>query len=174
MDPIVWVWFILGGIIFVAFAAVIYYLITRLSKRLKEKYVPKRATQFKCLDGHITRSKGELIIDNHLTRLNIEHEYEQTIQVRGQQIKYDWYLPEYEVYIEYWGYFGKEYLERRQEKIELYEKDGLNLISIEDVMLEDIYKNLEEQLKEYIPISELKQKKKFCPKCGEPLDARFQ
>ena len=174
MDPIVWVWFVLGGVIFIVFAAIIYYLITQISKRLKERYIPKRATQFKCYDGHVTRSKGEVIIDNHLTRLNIEHEYEQTIRVNGHKIKYDWYLPEYEVYIEYWGYFGKEYLERKEEKIELYDEGDLNLISIEDIMLEDIYPKLEEQLEEYIPIEELKQKTKFCPKCGEELDARFQ
>ncbi len=174
MNTIVLVWILIGGLIFGALAAVIYYLINLISKHIRDKYTPERATKFKCLDGHITQSRGELIIDNHLTRLNIEHEYEQTIQVRGHSIKYDWYLPEYDVYIEYWGYFGKDYMARKEEKINLYKKGNLNLISIEDVILEDIYTHLENQLRQYIPIEELKKRKQFCPNCGEQLDARFQ
>lgn len=163
----------LGGIIFVLIVAFIYYLIQLYWKKRREKYTPKRAKKFKCLDGHITRSKGELIIDNHLTRLNIEHEFENTIRVRGRPIKYDWYLPEFEIYIEYWGYFGKDYMDRKEEKIDLYEKGNLNLVSIEDIMLEDIYEHLEEKLKEFIPIEEIKQRSKFCPNCGVSLDSRF-
>lgn len=75
--------FFLGGIIFVIAIAVIYYLIQFYRKKLREKYTPQRATNFKCLDDHVIRSKGELIIVNHLTRLNIAHEYENTINIKG-------------------------------------------------------------------------------------------
>ncbi|MBD3213422.1 MAG: hypothetical protein GF311_12515 [Candidatus Lokiarchaeota archaeon] len=86
---------------------------------------------------------------------------------------YDWYLSEFDIYIEYWGYFGKDYMERKEKKIDLYEKGKLKLISIEDIMLEDIYDHLEEKLKEFIPIEQIKQRSKHCPHCGEPLDSRF-
>ena len=116
------IYFILGGIVFVLCFAVIYWLIVKILKFYKKKYLPQRATSFKCLDDHIVKSKGELIIDNHLYRLGLEHEYESTIKVRGHPIKYDWYLPKYDVYIEYWGYFGKDYMKRKAEKLVLYRK----------------------------------------------------
>lgn len=92
---------------------------------------------------------------------------------KGHQIKYDWYLPEFNIYIEYWGYFGKDYLERKAEKLKLYEKANLKLISIEDFMLEDIYNQLEQKLSEFILIKDIKKRAKYCPNCGEILDSRF-
>ncbi|GAG63726.1 unnamed protein product, partial [marine sediment metagenome] len=139
----------------------------------KKKYQPQRATSFKCLDGHIVRSKGELIIDNHLYRLGLEHEYENTIRIRGKPLKYDWYLPDYKAYIEYWGYYGKNYMKRKAEKLQMYRKGNLKLISIEDIMLKDIYSNLEKELSKIIKIKNLNSEKKHCPNCGMELDKRF-
>ena len=165
--------FVLGGLIFVICFIVIAWLILKIKKFLKKKYIPQVATSFKCIDGHIVRSKGELIIDNHLHRLGLNHEYENTIKVRGKPIKYDWYLPEYKTYIEYWGYFGKDYLKRKEEKLDLYRKGKLNLISIEDIMLKEIYSNLEKELAKVIKIEKFSQEKKHCPNCGTVLDKRF-
>ncbi|MFX1350198.1 MAG: hypothetical protein ACFE92_16135 [Promethearchaeota archaeon] len=167
------VFFILGGIIFVICFGVIYWLILKILKLTKKKYLPERATSFKCLDGHIVKSKGELVIDNHLHRLGLEHEYENTIRIRGNPIKYDWHLPEYDVYIEYWGYFGKDYMKRKEEKLNLYRKDKLKLISIEDIMLKDIYPNLEKELANYFEVQKNLSLKKHCPNCGIELDMRF-
>lgn len=164
-------YFILGGLIFVIIFSFVYWCIRKIGKSLKKKYTPERATKFKCIDGHVVRSKGEVLVDNHLSRLGIAHEYEDTIQVQGKKIKYDWYLPKYKVYLEYWGYFGKNYMRRKEEKIKLYRKGNISLISIEDVMLEDIYSHLEHQLKRFI--KEKKDKKTFhCPNCGIELDRR--
>ncbi len=165
--------FVLGGVIFVVCFIVIAWLILKIKKFLKKKYIPQVATSFKCLDGHIVRSKGELVIDNHLHRLGLDHEYENTIKVRGKSIKYDWYLPEYKTYIEYWGYFGKDYMKRKEEKLELYRKGKLKLISIEDIMLKDIYSNLEKELTKVLKMDKFSQEKKHCPNCGIELDKRF-
>lgn len=165
--------FVLGGVIFVVCFIVITWLILKIKKLLSKKYVPQVATSFKCLDGHIVQSKGELVIDNHLHRLGLDHEYENTIKVRGKSIKYDWYLPEYKTYIEYWGYFGKDYLKRKEEKLELYQKGKLKLISIEDIMLKDIYSNLEKELAKVIKMDKISQEKKYCPNCGIELDKRI-
>lgn len=162
--------FIFGGIIFVVIFLIIYWVIEKILKSIKKKYIPKIATSFKCLDGHVVKSKGELIIDNHLHRLGIEHEYENTIRVRGHPIKYDWFLPKYKIYIEYWGYFGKNYMNRKEEKLRLYRKGNLKLISIEDIMLKDIYTNLEKELNRFIKKDT---KKRHCPNCGIELDKRF-
>ena len=165
--------FILGGIIFVICFLIIYWVVRKVLKYYRKKTRPKVATSFKCIDGHVVRSKVELVIDNHLHRLGIDHEYENTIHVRGKPIKYDWYLPKDEVYIEYWGYFGKEYMKRKEEKIGLYRKGKLKLVSIEDIMLKDIYPNLEKELAKFMKLDQKYQESKFCPNCGSELDKRF-
>jgi predicted nuclease of restriction endonuclease-like RecB superfamily len=164
---------VLGGIIFAICFILFYWFVKKLTKFLKKKYIPKVATSFKCLDGHIVRSKGELIIDNHLHRLGIDHKYEHTIKIRGMPLKYDWYLPKYKTYIEYWGYYGKNYMKRKDEKLKLYRKGKLNLISIEDIMLKDIYSNLEKELKRFIKKDKNVSDKKHCPNCGIELDNRI-
>lgn len=164
-------YFILGGIIFVVFFILIAFGLNKLKKFLIKKGKIKRPTSFICIDGDKVRSKGELIIDNHLHRLGIQHIYEGKIKVRGNPIKYDWYLPDYKVYIEYWGFYGKLYQRRKQEKMKLYQKGKLNLVSIEDIMFTDIYPNLENELKKHINLKEINIR--HCPNCGEQLDERF-
>jgi hypothetical protein len=170
-------YFVIGGIVFVVLFILLLKLYQKIQGKLQKKYIPDRASKFKCMDGHITRSKGEMIIDNLLYHFHIEHEYEKTIEVRGNSIKYDWYLPEFDLYIEYWGYFGKDYMARKDEKLKLYQKGDLDLISIEDVMLEDIYEYLVIELEKYIDIKIERFKDievLFCPNCGSKLDNRFQ
>ena len=163
----------MGGIVCVICVCVIYFLIIKIFKFSKKKYIPQRATSFKCLDGHIVKSKGELIIDNYLYHLGITHEYENTIRVQGKPMKYDWYLPEYDIYIEYWGYYGKKYMKRKKVKLELYRKGKLKLISIEDFMLRDIDKNLQKEISKVMKLDQFLQDLKHCPNCGLLLDERF-
>ncbi len=169
----IFLFFFFGGVVLTLLFTTIHYFIGKSLKDSKEGDTSEYPEQLKCLDGHIVKSRGELIIDNYLYRLKIKHIYEGEIRVNGHIIKYDWYLPDFDVYIEYWGYFGKEYLERKKEKIKLYEEGNLELISIEDEMFHDIYKYLREQLEKYGTIEPFERKKKFCPNCGVLLDERF-
>ena len=161
---------LLGGIISITIFLIIFYLFKKLKRYFTKRHIPESATSFKCMDGHIVRSKAELIIDNYLYNNKISHEYEKTIKVNGKAILYDWYLPEFDIYIEYWGFYGKNYMKRKEEKIKLYKEGKLKLISIEDIMFKDLYFNLEELLKEYVKFLDLK---KHCPNCGILLDDRF-
>ena len=163
-------YFILGGIIFLLIFIILLYFGLKIRKALKKPEKHERPTRFKCVDGHVVKSKGELVIDNHLNRLGIEHEYEKIIRVYGNQIKTDWYLPKHEIFIEYWGYYGKDYEKRKDEKIILYRKGRLNLISVEDIMLSDIYSNLEKELERFFKLQTIK---KYCPNCGTEYDNRF-
>ena len=163
-------YFILGGIVFLIIFIIILYFGLKIRRALKRPEKHERPTRFKCIDGHIVKSKGELIIDNHLTRLCIEHEYEKIIKVNNKPIKTDWYLPKYKIFMEYWGYYGKDYEKRKEEKITLYRKGKLDLISIEDIMLSDIYSNLKNELERFVT---LKTGKIHCPNCGTELDERF-
>jgi hypothetical protein len=136
----------------------------------------KRIRRFKCLDGHIVKSKGELIIDNYLTILGIDHLYEKTIQINGNNVKYDWYLPENDIYIEYWGYTGQKYNKRKKEKLKLYKGANKKLISIENVMFDDIYSNMDKMLKKFFKPTDSKKIiiPKYCNYCGMELDNRYQ
>lgn len=128
-------------------------------KKKKQKKQPSQSIQIKkytCLDGHVVKSKGELIIDNYLHLLKIEHKYERSIYLYGLKIKYDWYLPKYDVYIEYWGYGGKKYEKRKREKLHLYKKAKFNLISVENYMFYDIYSEFDKLLKKFIDMKKLK------------------
>ena len=159
---------IIGILVF--FIVLTYILIIFKFSKKKEK--PIKATSYRCIDGDIVKSRGELIIHNLLTKLGLEHIYEKTIHVKGKPIKCDWYLPDSKVYIEYWGLFDKKYLKRKAEKIQLYKKGKLKLVSIEDIDLKNIYKVLPEKLSKYIDSNMLKSGK-HCPYCGEELDNRF-
>jgi hypothetical protein len=163
----------LGGVVCVFFIGLFYYLILKISKFSKKKYLPQRALSYKCLDGHIVKSKGELIIDNYLYHLGIDHKYERSIKIRGKFLKYDWYLPDVDIYIEYWGYYGKKYMKRKKEKLELYRKGKLKLISIEEFMLRDINLNLQRELVKILKNNRFFNHSKYCPSCGLSLDERF-
>jgi hypothetical protein len=82
-------------------------------------------------DGHFVRSHGELIIDNWLFRNNILHAYEYRIQKGMNFVKCDFYLPQYEIFIEYWGMIGNSnYNSRRKEKVQFYNKANLKLLEL--------------------------------------------
>jgi len=146
-------------------------------RKRNNKNKSRKISRFRCLDGHLVRSKGELIIDNYFFFLGIKHIYEKVIFLRGNKIKCDWFLPEYNVYVEYWGYSGKRYLKRKNEKLKLYQKEKMRLISIENSMFFDIYTNLNGLLKKYIKKkanSLWNSSKIYCHNCGKELDERFK
>ncbi len=170
-----WFEFALAAIAGVLVAIAISKLVTKILKWQGKRYQPDKATQFKCEDGHVVRSKGEMIIDNWLMQQGIAHDYEHTIWIHGRPIKYDWCMPDSKTYIEYWGFGGKAYMRRKQEKLKLYKAGRVGLISIEDKDLENIYESLPPKFKPFT-ISPLTSngKGKFCPHCGEALDKRFK
>lgn len=64
--------------------------------------------------------------------------YEQTITLgrKEEKIKYDFFLPVNDIYIEYWGLegasgdLGKQYIERKEEKLKIYKKYDLKLLCL--------------------------------------------
>ena len=152
---------IIGYLVLLIVILITYLVIKKKRENDKEKKSIKesnQATQLKnytCLDGHVVKSKGELIIDNYLYLLKIEHLYEKSIKIFGSKIKYDWYLPKDDIYIEYWGYGGKKYEKRKKEKLRLYKKAKLQLISIENYMFYDIYSEIDRLLNKFINMKKL-------------------
>ncbi|MFX0209869.1 MAG: hypothetical protein ACFFDT_28055 [Candidatus Hodarchaeota archaeon] len=91
-------------------------------------------------DGHKVRSRAEVIVDNLLCDLEIQHQYEPTISLEGVQIRTDWFLPTSNIYIEYWGMEeNAEYAEKQREKLKLYTEHRLACLSLNDADLQDYW-----------------------------------
>lgn len=89
--------------------------------------------KYRCEDGHYVRSRMEVIIDNWLFNHNISHAYEK--RVLNLNMLCDFYIKHKngkEYYIEAWGMEDKVYLSRKEEKIQNYNSNKLNLISIDN------------------------------------------
>jgi hypothetical protein len=156
------IFLVIGYLILLIIIFITYIIIKKKRDNVREKKSINLSSQsvqsssYLCLDGHLVKSKGELIIDNYLYLLKIEHYYEKSIKIYGSKIKYDWYLPKYDIYMEYWGYGGKKYEKRKKEKLRLYKKANLQLISIENYMFHNIYSEIDKKLKKFINIKNLK------------------
>ncbi|MCG2826384.1 MAG: hypothetical protein L6265_07330 [Thermoplasmatales archaeon] len=110
--------------------------------------------RYKTMDGHMVRSKAEMLIANWLTNNHIQYFYEKPVP--GTPYFCDFYLPKeqnpslktQDVYIEYWGRLDDpEYRMRMELKIEANQKKGIKLMSITD---DDIQKDLDATLQEKI------------------------
>lgn len=99
-------------------------------------------------DGHRVRSKSELIIDLWLITQNIKHDYEKEIYANGKlAVISDFYLPDYDCYVEYWGLEGDTaYEERKKEKIDFYKLQKLRLISLYNEDLRNLSEVLVKEL----------------------------
>ncbi|MCY3412939.1 MAG: zinc ribbon domain-containing protein [Candidatus Heimdallarchaeota archaeon] len=104
--------------------------------------------------GETVKSKKEKIVADYLHNKGIRYEYEREINIRGEKVICDYYLPEFDIYVEYWGLDklqnedGEKYRVRKQEKIEFYMKHKLKLISLSEDDLDDIDTHFTSQLKE--------------------------
>ena len=106
----------------------------------------KYPANYRALDGHWVRSKSEKIIDDILFRNKILHIYERKIP--GVNMLTDFYLPDYKIWIEYWGEDSQEYNIRKEEKVGLYKKQGYydQLIELTEEDIGSIDDVLEERL----------------------------
>ena len=94
----------------------------------REKFVAKhRAT-----DGHMVRSKAEMLIDNWLYMAEIVHAYERKLPIE-EEVYCDFYIPTGKIYIEFWGLENDpKYAQRKAKKKEIYKKYNFKLIELTD------------------------------------------
>lgn len=83
------------------------------------------SANYRCDDGHYVRSKSERDIDNFFFNNNILHIYESKYidPITNKEYIPDFYLPKYNLYIEYFGLNSPEYNRKREEKIEAYKRN---------------------------------------------------
>ncbi len=82
-------------------------------------------------DGTWVQSDGERLICEVLTAEGIRYRYDERFRILdGYAIRPDFYLPEFDVYIEYWGMDTADYKIGMLKKQQLYQQQGKRLISL--------------------------------------------
>jgi len=82
-------------------------------------------------DGTWVQSDGERMICDLLEGERIHYRYDERFRILdGYAIRPDFYLPEFDVYIEYWGMDTADYKIGMLKKQQLYQQQGKRLISL--------------------------------------------
>jgi len=82
-------------------------------------------------DGTWVQSDGERVIAEILAASTIRYRYDERFRILdGYAIRPDFYLPEFDVYIEYWGMDTTDYKIGMLKKQKLYQQQGKKLVSL--------------------------------------------
>jgi len=82
-------------------------------------------------DGTWVQSDGERLVCEVLDAEQIRYRYDERFRILdGYAIRPDFYLPEFDVYIEYWGMETADYKIGMLKKQKLYQQQGKKLISL--------------------------------------------
>ena len=82
-------------------------------------------------DGTLVQSDGERRIADYLQKNDVAYRYDERFRIlNGFAIRPDFYLPELDVYIEYWGMDTADYKIGMLKKQKLYQQQGKKLISL--------------------------------------------
>lgn len=111
----------------------------------------------KTANGLYVRSKSEKIIYDEFLRRKINCEYERTISYKDEEgnikdLHPDFYLPDYNLYIEHWGYLDahdEEYEETKKYKEKIYQIKGYKLAATTSKDINDIQGAIEKLLLEH-------------------------
>ena len=127
--------------------------VEELNAKLKEQNPNNSKHQnksYKCIDGHIVKSKDEKIIDDFLYRNEIAHAYEKQLTLSsGEVIHPDWYIPEIKSYLEYHGVKDNAWYTRMNKyKDNIYETNNIKVLIIDHTQLENIEDILPKLLQE--------------------------
>ena len=114
------------------FVALVIYLGIRAAKNdVKKQYGFTSITD----QGETVRSYGEKQISDFFACNNIQYKYEP--EMRRVFARPDFYLPEYDVYVEYWGLVNagdprvkEQYIKKMKRKMARYHSNKIKFISI--------------------------------------------
>ena len=120
--------------------------------RCRRVVTEEEAKRLRTVDEVAVQSKGEKRIGDWLAAKGIAYRYDARMLIAGgERIRPDFYLPEFDLYIEYWGMDTPEYLASRQRKQILYQRERKKLISLSFRDFERLEEALEEKLSHHIP-----------------------
>jgi len=169
------IWILIIFTIILSFILITILIVKRLNSKFKteeKKYRANYPSRYICFDGEKVRSLSECIIDNYFYTNGIQHHYEDIIlKTSEKQYKYDWYLPEIDVYVEFFGFSGKTYSQKTEDKIEFYRKHNLKMIALNPSDLD----NIEEKIPMKFGVFWNKMIHSYhCPNCGSKFDNRVK
>ena len=82
-------------------------------------------------DGELVRSLSEKYVADFFYTHKVAYEYEKHLFLDGYKIKPDFYLPAYDLYVEFWGMLDNPgYLDKVNWKFAMYQKHGINFIAL--------------------------------------------
>ncbi len=116
------------------------------------------------LKGEIVKSSAEITIADYLYQNNIKYVYEIPTEIKDRgltkTIKPDFYLPDYGVYVEFWGLVetsdrstNYDYLRKMSGKIDGYQRNNIKFISIYEKDLPKLDTIFKTELKKVTGIS---------------------
>lgn len=106
-------------------------------------------------DGTLVQSRGEQQIANFLNQAGIEYRYDERVRIiDGYAIRPDFYLPEFDLYLEYWGMDTIDYQIGMLKKKKLYQQTGKRLVSIYREDLPELDAVLQKKLSRYLRFGE--------------------
>jgi len=104
-------------------------------------------------DGTFVQSNGERRIAEFLAAHKVRFRYDERFRIiDGYAIRPDFYLPEFDVYIEYWGMDTADYKIGMLKKQKLYQQEGKKLVSLYREDKPDLENVLRRKLKRYIAL----------------------
>lgn len=81
--------------------------------------------------GEFVRSLSEKYVADYLFTHKVEYIYEKHIRLEDKEIKPDFYLPIYDLYVEFWGMLDKpNYFQTFKWKVDMYRKHHINFIAL--------------------------------------------
>jgi hypothetical protein len=114
-----------------------------------ENFRDKFPATLRTRDGHIVRSRAEVIIDNALYEYKLAHAYERKLPIE-EDLYSDFFIPTENVYIEFWGMEDDpKYAARKKVKIEIYKKYDFKLIELNDSDISNLDDYLPKKLLKY-------------------------
>lgn len=118
-------------------------------KTTSDNFREKFPATFRTKDGHMVRSRAEVIIDNALYDYKLAHAYERKLPIE-EDLYSDFFIPTENVYIEFWGMEDDpKYAERKKVKIEIYKKYDFKLIELTDSDISNLDDHLPKKLLKY-------------------------
>jgi hypothetical protein len=101
-------------------------------------------------DGSWVQSDGERLVCEALAAEGIGYRYDERFRILdGYAIRPDFYLPEFDVYIEYWGMETADYKIGMLKKQQLYQQQGKKLISLYPADKPAMRERVLEKLRQY-------------------------
>lgn len=114
-------------------------------------------SKYRTMNGELVKSGGERMIADYFFRHKIRYEYEKPAMGASNRriARPDFYLPDYDIYVEYWGMVNtedgkdrKEYQKGMEWKIARYREADIKFISIYPQEIEALDSVFQKKLRE--------------------------